>query len=546
MNGREYRRLAHSARAASRIRALPLACGASAFVLVLAVWGSLRPVATGNDESAYLLQARIFASGHVVAPSPPLPEFFQQYHVFVKPVLAAKYPPGHSLLLTAGVWLGTPGLVPALLVGLSAAILCTLTRRLTDSATAALAVVLATTSDIALRFDASYFSEITTAALFVIGWGALFEYWQSGRRRWLVLYAASVAWGAITRPVTMLAYAAPSAICAVLAVRRHRSWRDILPALVAGVALFSILPLWNAQVVGDWRTLPQSVYAREYMPSDRLGFGASPEAPAAQLTSEEEKAADVVRRLHAAYTPAAVPSAAGARATNVIRGTWSYGGIPGLAILAAVAFLPVGISRLLIGTILCVFVAYLTYAQDPEWTLYYLELEAPLAFLTAVGIYASSNWLSGAMARRWPRQSLNRRTLQRSVFALAAACLVAPGLARIAPYRRAHQAQRTYRDRFERLVAGLPAHPSIVFVQYAPGHGEERLVENVPDLSAARTWIVHDRGAEDARLLAAAPGRLAYLYREIRQGDSISVSMEPLPASEPRGNAERPSIHPQD
>src|SRR5262245_29478298 len=91
---------------------LPLACGLAVFLFVTAVWGSLAKLPVGDDEAAYLLQAKIFASGNITAAGRPLPEFFNQQHVFVDPVLAAKYPPGHSLLLVPGIWLALPGLVP--------------------------------------------------------------------------------------------------------------------------------------------------------------------------------------------------------------------------------------------------------------------------------------------------------------------------------------------------------------------------------------------------------------------------------------------------
>jgi hypothetical protein len=37
---------------------------------------------------------------------------------------------------------------------------------------------------------------------------------------------------------------------------------------------------------------------------------------------------------------------------------------------------------------------------------------------------------------------------------------------------------------------------------------------NEPDLAGARIWVVHDRGPDNARLLALAPDRVPYLYDE--------------------------------
>jgi Dolichyl-phosphate-mannose-protein mannosyltransferase len=503
-----------------RSRWLPALCGGLAFGVVWFVWGSLNKLPIGTDEAAYLLQARIFASGRVIAPARPLSEFFQQYHVFVTPVLAAKYPPGHSLLLAPGIWLGLPGLMPALLVAVSAAILCSITRRFTSGATSILAVVLASTSEIALRFQASYFSEMTTGAMFAIAWWTLLRYWDSARARWLVACAVAVGWGAITRPLTMAAFGLPTAVCAWLAVRRHRTWSHVGPALAAGAVTVAIMFAWNARVVGDWRTMTLTAYTRLYSPTDDIGFGANPAPPAARLSDDQAALYAGIVALHSRYTAAAVPSAGADRAANIVRGTWSYGGLPGLFVLVGAVVLPAAITRMIVATLLCVFAAYLSYAHIPSWTLYYLEFQAPLALLTASGVWGLSRWIAGATQRRWPRASRRPADIQTLLFASMSLWLVAPVCNRAVGYRRARAADREYPERLERAVAGLPAGKSIVFIREALDHGEQRLVQNVPDLAAAPTWIVHDCGPDNDQLLARFPGRVAYVYWE-----SISSSM---------------------
>jgi hypothetical protein len=96
-------------------RAAPAVFGAVTAVMTAWVWGGLRVVPVFHDEAAYLLQARIFASGRWASPAPPLPEFFEQFHVLVTPVVASKYPPGQSLLMAPGALLGLPGLVPVII-----------------------------------------------------------------------------------------------------------------------------------------------------------------------------------------------------------------------------------------------------------------------------------------------------------------------------------------------------------------------------------------------------------------------------------------------
>ena len=77
----------------------PVVAGVGTSLIMLWVWGSLRQIPVIHDEIAYLAQARIFSSFHLYAPGRPLPEFFEQYHMFVTPKFMAKYPPGHSLIL---------------------------------------------------------------------------------------------------------------------------------------------------------------------------------------------------------------------------------------------------------------------------------------------------------------------------------------------------------------------------------------------------------------------------------------------------------------
>ena len=510
---------------------LPVACGAFGFGLVVFVWGSLAKASIGSDEQAYLLQAKIFASGRLVADARPLPEFFQQFHVFVTPVLAGKYPPGHALLLTLGTWLGLPGLVPALSTAIMCLVLCVLAQRFADDLTAALTVGLATTSAIALRFNPSYFSETTTAMALVVSWWAILKYWETDRARWLALCGAACALGAITRPLTMLACGIPILVFVLGIVGRRRAWKHLLPAIPVAACILGFSAAWNARVTGHWYKLPWAEYARLYAPSDRLGFGPSPHKPAApSLTADERATVEVYRQLHVHYEMRDVPAAAADRAANIVRGTWSYAGLPGLAILIAVGLVPIAVFRLTAGTVLCVFVAYLFFAHDPTWTLYYLELQPPLAFLTAVGVVGATRAAFRWVATRRP-PTVNPPAIAGAALALVIAWLAVPALARVWTYRHAHATYRQYHERFLSAVASLPSPRSIVFVRYAPGHGEEKLVEDVPDLATAPIWLVHDCGAHNAALMTLAPERVPYLYRETRDATGFSFTMSRLSGS---------------
>src|SRR5438094_771544 len=76
-----------------------------------------------EDEFVYLFQAKTLANGHLTYPSPPLPEFFEAAHLLVVPRFAAKYLPGHALVLLPFLAAGVAWLGPCLLLGATAALL---------------------------------------------------------------------------------------------------------------------------------------------------------------------------------------------------------------------------------------------------------------------------------------------------------------------------------------------------------------------------------------------------------------------------------------
>ena len=239
-------------------------------------------------------------------------------------------------------------------------------------------------------------------------------------------------------------------------------------------------------------------------------------------------------RIHAAYSPATLAASIEARAANIVAGSWSFHGLPGLAILIAVTVLPIGVSRFALGMVLCLFGVYLAYAHDPTWTLYYLELEAPLAFLTAVGLWRLADSVGKFLAACRSEASRETAAQRNRMLALGAIVLVlaAPTIPRSLSYRLAHAEQRRYREEFERAVESLPADSAIVFIPYDTSHGEARLMQNVPALSMARVWIAHDCGAENVRLTALAPRRRSYFYRFDTAGTGHLEPFTPVQRSE--------------
>ncbi len=491
-------------------RQVPAWLGVASGLFFWWVWGSLRPPAVISDESAYLLQAEIFASGHWTAPPPPLPEFFEQMHVLVTPVFASKYPPGHSLLLVPGVWIGLPALISILLTGVAAALVFALARRVAGPWVGLATWLLWTTAPGNLHFRTSYFAQMTTSALWLLGWWFLLRWRESGRGWWLVLLAVATAWGAATRPFTMLLFGIPVAAVVVVGAWKRRAWRQLGVATAAGLLVLGILPLWDAETTGDWRRMPLVEYNQTYLPSDTLGFNVHIPPPRRALPPDQAAIAARFERLKLAHVPKALPKILAIRLLVIGADMWD--GWRALLIVFAglgILRLPPG-GRFAIVSVGIYVLGHLAYCHSVDWSLYYLEILPVLAFVTANGLSRlrpkSSSGAAGSVGRPEWKAAL-----------VAVLLCVASGqslveAARLRAYRRTLALGS---ERFEALLASVPESKAIVFVRYSKTHDvESSLISNAPDLAHERVWRVYDRGADDARLVARAPDRAPYVFDE--------------------------------
>jgi hypothetical protein len=496
-------------------RFAPVVVGVVASLVIWYVWGGFNAPPSIHDEAAYLLQARTFARFHWTMPTPPLPEFFEQYHVFVVPHFASKYPPGHAILLVPGIWLSLPGLMPLVLTGIGAGLLFMLVRRVTTGWVAVLTTVLWLPQRANLRFRSSYMSETTTSALWLLGWWALLEWRRTKSNRWLLVLAASIAWMGITRPVTAIAYALPIAAVVLVDLFRSREWRQLVRPVLVALAIVAIVPLWNARTLDDWRKLPYSEYSNVYFPYDMVGFGVNDAPPQRALSPDMQEFARVFKQQHREYTPDVLPSTFVDRWLAI---AWDllHGWRLSLVVFTLLGLAVMGVEGwFAIGTALLLTILYLSMAHPLDWTVYYLEIFPLVPFLTALGISAIAVALrapSGRMMRpvasAWgPRQSLG--------IALIVLVLLWPASADTRYAHRWQKIAQVYQRSFRRLVATIPEPRAIVFVRYGQGHDPNHsLIANDPDVANARLWVVYDRGAQNAELAALAPTRATYLFDE--------------------------------
>ena len=114
--------------------------------------------------------------------------------------------------------------------------------------------------------------------------------------------------------------------------------------------------------------------------------------------------------------------------------------------------------------------------------------------------------------------------------------LIVPARADIVRAQRGQAFNRAYQVDFTAATAHLPGTRTIVFIRYAPEHNIHRsLIANHANLADTRTWFVYDRGAENAALMALAPGRTPYLYDDatstFRRLDSVAADSATAPVS---------------
>jgi hypothetical protein len=277
--------------------------------------------------------------------------------------------------------------------------------------------------------------------------------------------------------------------------------------------VLAIIPVWSQASTGDWRRTPYTEYRRIYLPWDHLGFGDVAPPPVHPVTAEIEAYASDYRPLHAAYTPSAVPSVLVERLVAVGKEMW--GGpawrapLLGFFVLA-LPLLP-GPARFALAWPASLLLLHLAYVHVPFWALYYQEIHPVLAFVTAFGVWRALAWLNTG---RWRPAAEPATRLALPVLALSVLGL-AVGLDEAFRTRQFEHDRRSYQRAFARIVAGIPDPRAVVFVRYKPDHSPHlSLIENPADHARARIWVVHDRGADNARLLALAPERSPYLFDE--------------------------------
>lgn len=228
------------------------------------------------DASAYVMQAKIFASGWLSAPTPGnLPAFQGPFMVAHDGRWFAQYPPGTSFLLAVGYLARLPWLIEPLLGALALWGMYRLGRAWYGHATAWLAVFLAAVSAYYVYLAASYLSHVPTLFFEVFFVLCLTRYVRKLRRRDLLLAAACWSGLLLTRELTaaMVGFLAPMLIFAFhrreLLARYGRLLSDSVAAIAVAICGCGVYLLYDYAQTGAGLVTPRMLFS----PADHLGFG---------------------------------------------------------------------------------------------------------------------------------------------------------------------------------------------------------------------------------------------------------------------------------
>ncbi|MFN2565264.1 MAG: hypothetical protein ABR499_09680 [Gemmatimonadaceae bacterium] len=498
--------------------AVPIALGAFNALLVWWWMGWYRnPVPMIQDEAAYLLQAELFARGRWTGTALPLPEFFAQMHVLTEPVLASKYPPGLSLLLTPFVAIGFAALGPMVFAAITGALVFVLARRIANGLVALLTWILWSSGSALLRYQGSFLSQTATIALWLATLYLLLEYRTHRRPRALVAIGGCIGMLVITRPVTAVALALPVGVVLMRDFWRTRAWKPLVVSALTGLGFLAILPLQNHMTTGDWKLSPLVAYSTKYTPFDFPGFGYTDTRTLTPLPPDLDSVRTFLTEARRQHTAAALPATLRWRAWHAMLDIFP-GWRASLLLFAIVGVIAMPVAGLFaLATSATLLLTYAFHAHWAFWTAYYFEGYPAIVFASAAGLWAFAQWMTHRRPLR-PRFSAGPINDPRARAALVALCAFTTiSAALVLPkYRAAWQRTTTYQRRFATALSLVQRETprSIVFVDYGRDHDiHASLVRNVPDLATAKTWIAYERGPDDLRLMRLAPDRRAYIFR---------------------------------
>lgn len=250
------------------------------------------PVPRVHDEFSYAVMADTFAHGHVAKPAPPLPEFFDTFHVLMRPIYASKYFPAQGIFLAIGEKLTGH---PAVGVWLSSALACATTVWMLQawaSPNWALlgGILMALQYGIFSYWSQSYWGGMAAAMGGALFFGAFRRLWDHFSWQHSVWLAFGLLVLANSRPFEGALAALPATVLFLHRIWKNRRWNEegfwprlILPCLAVLVFGASAMAAYNRAITGSAFKPPYVLHEQQYQESPQFIF--LPKRPKLTYTS---------------------------------------------------------------------------------------------------------------------------------------------------------------------------------------------------------------------------------------------------------------------
>ena len=237
------------------------------------------------DTVSYLFQAKLFAEGKLSVPAPPEHGFSSSPHInILNGKWYSKYPFGNALMLTFGVLINAPWLIPALATGGALFLLYLLVREMDGNPVALIAVVLGLISPATLGMGATWFSEPVSRFFLALYLFALIKTLNGVRLPgfksgigYPLLSGFALGYAFNTRPLSAVVFGAVGAGLALYQLVKARPEAQKFRPLITRLGVFlmpffmmvGVCMAWNAHFTGDAFMFTHTVA----QPSDKIGFG---------------------------------------------------------------------------------------------------------------------------------------------------------------------------------------------------------------------------------------------------------------------------------
>jgi hypothetical protein len=260
-------------------------CWFSSFVLH-------EPVPRIHDEFSYILMGETLAHVHTANPSPPLPEFFDSFHVLIRPAYVSKYFPAQGVFLALGEKLAGH---PAIGVWLSSALACAALVWMLQAWVSPGWALLGGFIVVVQYGVYSYWSQTYWGGMVAMLGGALFfgalrRLWEHFSWQGSIWLALGLVILANSRPLEGVLTVLPGTVLFLYRIVKNRRWSEagfwpklVLPCL-AILALGALATgSYNHAITGSALTPPYVLHEQQYQESPPFIF--MPQRPQLTYTS---------------------------------------------------------------------------------------------------------------------------------------------------------------------------------------------------------------------------------------------------------------------